>query len=494
MHGISTLDRVQRNWGSIYSLPEGLWRYFEKVTPENLRELMACLELAVSNGWMGVAAEISEFIQLSEGDLLDNEPALRIRVEIERLKRFSYLGFEQATKSAGQRVLGFIEKYKNDLDAQDQLVWESVVVTSCAWFVTDPAELELLIEHCRKIDEMFVGVSTYKDLCASFMYALEGRHAALISNARRCERKFSKATELCSSHGLQTPLAHITMRHAESLVILHRWREATNLARNFLLSSNDSPKRLFRSHLLLRAILILLEAPEDFVAPDEFKYNAFRYQILVYATGLAPSQTLYPLLERARTIVSRKSATFDIYHLDWREELVRQIKQLEDVDYERLIKFLYESLNYEVKYVPADFPAFDLIAISADSKLIVGLQVKHNTSELHSKHIPDDVAYDKAKELLEKVYNISRLDAICWYTINKLDVEAYARLKLRVKNSFGPNCQLETVELDELVNLLLDKPELLKRVVFSNQWKTPSQEAGAENESDESRSNTNGKP
>ncbi len=412
---------------------------------------------------MGAAAEISEFIQLAAGNLLDEEPSLRIRVEIERLKRFSYLGFERATRSAGERVLGFIERHKDQLNPEHRLVWESVVATSNAWFINDSNELQLLIDRCRQIDVRFDGSSTLRDLCASFMYALEGRHAALTGDVRRCQGKFGKATDLCRSRNLSTPLAHIIIRYAESLVVLKEWEQATTLMRNFLLSSNESPKRLFRSHLLLRAILILLEAPETVVPPEEFKYNAFRYHILVYATGLAPSQALYPLLDRTRKVVSLKSAAFDIYHLDWRDELCRQIRKLGSRDFERLIKFLYESLSYKVIDLPSSFQAFDHLAVfvSSEGKTdVLGIQVKANLVEDVNKGI------------------------------NKIEEEAYRLLELRVKQCFGDQCQLSTVELDELVNILLDKPEILKRVVFSNQWKTPSKEQSGKKKSDDSRSNT----
>ncbi len=473
MRPLSTLARVQQSWESIYSLPRGLWQRFEEINPENLRELIKSLEIAVSNGWMGVSAEISEFIELNSGDLLETEPELRMRVEIERLKRFSYVGFGKAANAAGERALSFIQKHHDHLNAEDRLVWESVIACSCAWILKDRDKLQSIVERCREIDSRFQSTSQLRDLCASFMWAVEGRRAAVVGDIDFCKQKFRKAIELCEKHGLVRPLAHLNILYAESLALLNEWHDALSFARYFLLKSNDTPQRLFRSHLLLRAIIILLEAPEGLVSQEEFKYNAFRYQILIYATGLAPSQTVYPLLERARNILTQKSATFDIYHLDWRDELCRQIKQLNASDYERLIKFLYQALNYYVEDVPSHYPALDLLAVAQEPKCIIAIQVKHNVSkEIHKIDIPDDLVHEDAKEWLRQYYSITELDGLYWHTIKKLDLEAYRLLTLRVKNCFGPHCKLKIVELDELVNLLLDKPEILKRVVFSNQWKT----------------------
>jgi hypothetical protein len=473
---MSTLDRSTRSWGPMPALPEGLWKKFEEPSLRNVEELIKNLEIAVSNGWMGVAAEISEFLEVVASDLLDANPPLRLEVEIERLKRFAYMGFTEATKSAGERVLGFIEIYKDELDSDDKLVWESVAVTAPAWFIENPKELIEVIERCRKIDEQFPQAASLRNLCASFWFAIQGRYDALSGNVTGCRRNFKQATDLARKDNLQTPLAHLIIHYADSLAILNQWEEAARLANTFLLTANNIPQKLFRSHLLLRAIILLLEAPENIVPLDEFKYDAFRYHILLYATGLAPSQTIYPLLEKARKIIDKKSAGLDIDYLDWREELYRQIKRLGSDDFERLIKFVYESLDYTVHDLPERFQAFDLIAVSNSSdqtQATVGIQVKANIVEaVGSKMIPEDVAFEDAKELMKKKYAISSLSEVYWYTIKKIDIDAERRLRLRVKREF--QCEVRTVDLDQLVNILLDKPDILRRIVFSSEWKTTS--------------------
>jgi hypothetical protein len=473
---MSTLDRSNRSWGPTASLPEGLWSKFEEITPANVEELIGDLAISVSNGWMGVAAEISEHLQIAASDLLDEDPSLRLRVEIERLKRFSYMGFEETTKSASRRVLNLLQAFQDKLPREDRLQWESVAVSSVGWFLQDPVELQEIIKRCKDIDGRFATPSRVKDLCASFMHALEGRANALARNAPACHNSFKIATRSCRENHFWLPLAHINIHYAESLRLLNDWQNATKMAKDFLKDCCKDQRNSFRSHLMLRAILLLLQAPERYMSAADFEFNAHRYHMLVYAMGLEQSQTVYPLLEKAERLIALKGsiARTDLYHLFLPGPIVDRINAFDGPSLEKLVMSYYESNNFKVNDVAEALPAVDLVATKQDgTQQVFAIQVKSRRGVTGPDEIPNEVDFNDAKRLLREQYSVSDISCFHWHSSSKLQYRAEELLNMRVKNCFGSNCGTRIILNDELVsNLLVGRQiEILFRI-FSNEFKT----------------------
>lgn len=469
------LDRVKRTWGPLPALPEDSWKKVEEPSFSGVEELINGLEKAVSNGEMGVAAEVSECLELAAGDILDANPVLRLELEIERVKRFAYMGFEEATKSASERTIRFLRTNREKLPKEHALIRESVAISAVGWFLNDSAKLADIIDECRKIDSQFE-TPRWRSLCMAFTCALEGRLAALDGQSPKCLYLFEKAIRLCNENGFPLPASHISLHYADGLRLMNDWKGAVRLAKQFLNECCKDPKTPFKSHLLLKAYILLLRAPETIVTSDEFKHHALGYQILLYAAGLARSQTLYPILAGAREYIRTKSLEFEIDYLDVREELYGRIKKLGFEDFERLIKFLHESMEFEVHDLPDHFRAFDLLAKSklADDATVIGIQVKANVgSAISTRDISDDFDFAQAIRRLKEDYGISQLSEVHWYTIKKIDDQATQRLRLRVKDKC--ECQLKTFNLDQLVNMLLDKPDLIKRIGIYDEWKSSSE-------------------
>jgi hypothetical protein len=472
-----------------HHLPDDLWRRFEEPNEDSVEELIKNLEHSVSCGWLGAATEISEYLQHEAVSLLDQKPVFRVRVEIERMKRFSYFGFQQLTRSGSAKVIDYIEKLRNELPTEHALLWEFTALGFIGWCETEPGELKKLIERCRDITKRFVDSSPWKGVCACFLFAMQGRLNALDKEARQCHHYFGRGIELAKSLADPEPatrldqrrsasfklvLAHIQIHYAESVALLKDWECAVKLARAFLLNAD---KNQFRSHLLMRAYLILLEAPDKYVSVTDFEYNARRFNMLVDAMGLAQSQTIYPLLAKAKRIISRKSAIteMDLYQLYMPGDVQNKINELDGYGFERLLRAYYESDNFKVIDLSDSLPAIDLIAInrSLDGvEHVLAIQAKSGKGVIKQDDIPNENAFDEAVGYLAKNHSIFVISAFHWHTLSKLHYKASTLLKRRVEGCIGKNCGLREIRADDLVKDLLPKRDILFRLFFTNEFKT----------------------
>lgn len=479
---MSTLDRSSRTWGQSPDLPKNLWRRFEHVTPENVKELISDLSISVSNGWMGVAAEISEYLQVAAAEHLERNPELRMQVEIERLKRFCYMGFTAATRSASERVLDYIERLRDSLPPIDCLVWESVAVSSEGWLIQNPDDLKVILDKCKDIDRRFgdpvdqKGVAS-KNLCLVFLHALEGRYYAAKNWPEACRYSFQQAYHICKQNRFSLPLAHVSIHDAECRSLLNDWQGATRLANDFLKECCKDQNNPFRSHLVLRALLLLLEAPEEFVPPAAFEFSAFRYHLLLHAMGLEQSQTLYPFLERAEEVIARRSSVpkTDLYQIYLPGPIIERISALDGVGMEKLVKSYYEAENYYVDDLPESCPAFDLVASSTlpdGTKHVIAIQVKSGKRVIAPGDLPNEVDLSDAKRLLENNYTIHAISEVRWHTFDKLHYRASELLQMRVKSFFGERCQLRNIICDEFAQALLTKREVLFRLFYTSEFRT----------------------
>lgn len=73
------MDYITRTQAIELELPPDLWQKMDNISPHNMEGLISSIEISVSNGWMGVAAEITD--QLEVTDYVDQNVGWRVRLE-----------------------------------------------------------------------------------------------------------------------------------------------------------------------------------------------------------------------------------------------------------------------------------------------------------------------------------------------------------------------------------------------------------------------------
>lgn len=460
------IDRIQSRE---LNLPDDLWQAVDHISEGNIEDLISSLEISVSNGWLGVAAEISDLLEAT--NLLDTNPSWKIRTEIERVKRVYSLGFERTTIVLSNRILDFIQTSGAQLSKDDCLLWRSTAIGHLGWLVDSKKLLQDIAEESKTIIDGLSTSSLLKAERTSFLYALKGRLSLFNGNIKGIRSHFDKAVGICEKKQFFRSLAHIKTIYAEHLALSCDWESATRLARNLLF---DASQMQIKTHLLFRAIILLLEAPREFVDEKEIRKIAFRYHILIYAMGLTQSQTLYPLLIRAKRVIPTINI-IDIDKLDWRLELRRWISQLNWESVEKLLAAYYQSLGFVVSKLADDFPAFDLLAtyrFPEGTQHVIAIQVKAwHVNRVNKENIPDIESFEIAKRKLQE-YQISHISSVHWYILSGIHERAHSLLKKHVEMCFGSGCTIEiTTGVDKLIDFLLDEPEVLKRIIFDDEWK-----------------------
>ena len=450
-------------------LPTELWNNVEEINDENVEELVSSLQVSVSNGFMGVAAEISDFLEAS--NLLENKPSLKIAVELERMKRLYYMGFVQPTLSLSNKVIKLVNENKLVLTKEEVSFYKGIALGYTGWVSNDSNKLKEIIKDWQ----YSISDKTLSAERIGFTYALKGRYNFLLKKEENFHHWFNKAIEICNKNELWRSLAYIKIIYAEHLSELgnENWGKAIHQIENFITHSSLIG---FNTHLLIRAIILYFKAPEQLINNKDINALAFRYHLLVYSMGLTQAQNLYPLLHRAKLNIPERNI-LDPYHYDLRSALRSWVNNLDWMGFEKLLILYYSCLGYDVPPpFPTKFPTFDFVA-SYDSIDGIGrntsaIQAKHWKDKLTKKKIPDTDAFELGLDEINKPpYNISEISSVYWYLSSSIAKEAQTTLISRVKKTYGISCRVEIITgLDTIVDLLLNVPEILPRIVLSDEW------------------------
>ncbi len=467
-----------------HKLSPDLWEELDNLNASNVEELIESLEKYVSNGFFGAAAELSD--TLESCPYIDKNPSWRVRVELERMKRYYCLGFENLMITSSNRVLGYLEHiYPKKSINDNYLLWRGTAVGHQGWIISKPNELEKIIKQCKDIRDKFQNEKD-KDDRTCFIYALEGRLFYLRKDYATANECFVKAIRLAENNRFLRSSAHIKIIYAEHLALQNEWEKVVTYANEFLLNAAELQ---FKTHLLIRAFILLLQAPIKYLInkEEDFQHYVFRYQILLHAMGLSQSQNLNPLLAKAKEIIP-KNKLIDFYYADLRTELKRRILEIAvkknkknkktGEGFEKLIKLYYELLNYQVFKLPDDFEAIDLIAVYSmpkGEKSFTAIQVKSGKAKITKRNLSDySGKLSKAKEELETGkytggMRVKSLSGMHWYSIETFHKHAFDILMRDVENYFGKDCIVETTNIDKLVDTLLSKYEILVKIIFSKE-------------------------
>lgn len=461
-----------------HSFSSELWKDLDNLNDSNIEVLIESLEKYGSNGFFGAAAELSDTLESYPN--IDNNPSWRIRVELERMKRYYCLGFENLLITSSNRVL----KYLAHLDPKSQitdnhLLWKGTAIGHQGWIISKPNELKQIIKQCKDIRNKFSD-NTVKIERTCFIQASEGRLFYLEHKYKKASESFEKAIKIADDNRFLRSSAHIKIIYAEHLGFCNEWGKACDYAKMFLLNAAELH---FKTHLLIRAFIILLQAPKEYLTHNEidFQHYVFRYQILLHAMGLSQSQDLNPLLAKARNIIPQNKL-IDFYFADMRTELKRRILDLaaqkNGERFENLIQMYYKLLNYNAIKLSDGFKALDLVAISTSplgQNQFEGIQVKSGKNKIKVNDLNNysDNLLDAKNKLETGDYTdgikIKPITVIHWYTIESFYLPAYEALVNNVHHCFGKDCILEVTNLDKLIDNILSKSEILVRIIFSKE-------------------------
>jgi hypothetical protein len=461
-----------------HKISSDLWKELDNLNNSNFDLLIESLEKYVSNGFFGAAAELSDTLESSPH--IDSNPSWRVRIELERMKRYYCLGFENLMITSSNRVLKYLSTLPPENQTRDNfLLWKGTAIGHQGWIRSKPIELKRIIKQCKDIRDNFSDkVDKIERTC--FIQATEGRLLYLQKEFKESSLSFEKAIKIADDNSFLRSSAHIKIIYAEHLALCDEWEKACDYAKKFLLNAAELH---FKTHLLIRAFIILLEAPKEYLTNKEkdFQHYIFRYQILLHAMGLSQSQELNPLLAKAKEIIPRNKL-IDFYYADMRTELKKRIldlaSQKNGEQFENLIGMYYKLLNYKAIKLTDGFDALDLVAISPSPRGInqfEGIQVKSGKNKIT---LADLLNYgkkllDAKNKLATGDYTdgikITPITVIHWYTIESFYLPAYNALVADVHHCFGKDCILEVTNLDKLIDEILSKSEILVRIIFSKE-------------------------
>ena len=285
---------------------------------------------------------------------------------------------------------------------------------------------------------------------------MKGRAAALQRDVGTCSREFETGLNLLSGHPETFRYkAHLQVRYAEHMALLDDWSSAVSIAQSFL---EEATTNRFKSHLVLRTLLLLLEAPSTSLTDSQLAVLRLRVKLHVWTMGLTQSVITYPLLSR----VANRIGSFDEFSaIDERNELRSLILRLSDVQMEEAIKSYFEILGYHVfKFGDAE-PALDLLAWKESEGRntdIAWVQVKHFTSKaVAMKDMPNLLNFTHVQETIQNTPAVPKEapSELVWYCTTGIRHDALALLRTTASALFQPPCSVRVINLNDLLDDLM---------------------------------------
>lgn len=165
------MDNQKNITQSVQKLPPYLWQQLENINNSIVEELIKTLMKYVSKGFFSAAAELSDSLESYPG--LDVNLNWKVKVELERMKRYYCLGFKNLTIASSNRVLNHL-KHVKVVDNDELLLCEGTAIGHKGWLTSNTDELQKIIDLCEGIrDKVQNGKDKNERTC--FIYALNGR-------------------------------------------------------------------------------------------------------------------------------------------------------------------------------------------------------------------------------------------------------------------------------------------------------------------------------
>jgi len=230
------MDNLIRTKTSSHIIPDDLWQTLEDTKKSHIEELINNLERCVSNGWFGAAAELSDSLESSS--YIDIKPSWRIRVELERMKRYYYLGFKKRADIANIKVINLLNRFKKKCNKQDFVLWKSTVLGHQSLNSKTPKTVEKLNNIC-KILRNKTQEGDERNERTSFIKATEGHYWFLKNNKNTFQKAFEEAIKISEEKDRLRSYSYIKILYAERLVLFGDWKKAVQIINEFLLTAHQ---------------------------------------------------------------------------------------------------------------------------------------------------------------------------------------------------------------------------------------------------------------
>jgi tetratricopeptide (TPR) repeat protein len=444
-------------------LRDGIWQDLEEMDVPAVERLLDDLECAVSNGYFGVASEISDQLRSRAAHLLDTNPTWPIRLELELMKRLSYMNYRKPTIQVADTVLEAVDRAKNQIDPAEAGLWKFTVLGYKAWLETAPEGLSDILSKCATIVEHYPE-NSYKTILQAFLYGLQGRLYALKKEEKEMVEAFERGIQLLtnSTEHRYRSLAHLQVRFAEHLASIGRWDRAIQEGETFLKRALEFG---FKSHLRIRTTLFLLRAPQGMLTPESLHRHRVSCWVLAHAMGLSCANTVYPLLTEAAREISRWNI-FEM-NLDLRAYLKDRLCAQEWDAMERVLRTFYHCEGFQVEDLPEGHEALEFLAIKYEHRLphCIGVQVKQWKDKVYKDDVPRGSALKTlAAKLREKSYPLPQ--TFHWYVASGIHQQADKELRDNIEFILGISCQFVWWNVDSFIDeILMSKPETISRIV-----------------------------
>lgn len=460
-------EREENRFFKPYStIRSQIWRDLSNMNNSTVESLLNDLGDAVNNGLFGVASMISDYLRSTAPNQLRECPLRQVKLELEFMKRLDYMGFEEPFVKALEIVLGLLDDYAEDIDPTQVGFTKFTALGHQAWRIEDTKQLKCCIVKCNDIIKSCSGGNNDKllQMMQGFQSGMEGREFALDKKKDKSIAKFEEGLKILKD--VPQSRQHLMVNFAEQLRSLGDWQHAIKITEDIFREALDSG---LKGHLRLRAILLQLDAPQEYISDEERGLLKLRCWVLINAMGLSQMQTLYPRLEKAARLLDADQTM--IFEFDTRATLRKWLKKLNWKEMEKVIEIYYRNQGYEVFEMPGGEPVFDLLAKrDIPIRHSIGIQVKHWETRITAGEIPEyNTVVNELTAITKRNQNLPTV--FRWYTSEGITTGAEKKLRQVLEGASIATrsvvSELEVFTLDRLIGDLMPQSEWFLEIALS---------------------------
>ncbi len=459
---------IKRIMGTVFAEDESIWTRYESLALSDLPHLIRSLEQAVSLGYFGVAAELSDRLTHGAGIKIRKRPKLCIRLEVERMKRYSYMGYRKLTVATAKSLRILLQENCKKLSPAEFNLWLFTANGFEFWNSPIQRRLARLIDMNEKIVKEHACNRVVNIELESFSCAMRGRFHAINGESRLSKIEHLTAIDLADQHGLLRSQAHQEVLFVESLAINGNWPAVVEHGMHFL---DRALMFDLRSHLLLRSIVLLLQAPDGALSEGARRDLVFKFVCLIYASGLSESKPMIPYVDKLlRDIDTPDILRFDVMPYNVYNTLRTWLSSLGWRQFEKIVEIYYREMGYEVVVLPEGFPAFDLIAYKRDidgTTISRAIQCKNWSGKVRKSAVPGIETMDSALQMLKKMPQQPPPSTFILYAKSGATSQAVRACTVTLQKCMGDYAAAEVRDIDSITSGIVALGKDLLRIVFS---------------------------
>lgn len=462
----------------------------EKLDSIEVREAIKMLKGYMSSDSIFEAADCLDLICTLGKETLDANLDLRRKVDLERLKRAGYLGYDNYQKNLLKKFCCDHDEALalkipgNKKDQQDFLFYFDffIAIGQSAWIENN--EIGSSIEKCNTLTKNMLLVNSCQALsskhsqlikdCHAFLNGLEARHLIIKKQYQSAEDKFESGWQYFESqkdpttarlHYALQSLHNINLAIADGYTcrgnITKRLVEKFKIDITLLSENNKTIKPLIQISFLMERINLShytnSNKKSDHTSVEQLKEEAL---LLAYTYGFSMLEPLPPVLEGLSAYLKKGAEGFSYSNI--KKHLKEYLVKASAAQMEKIASIYYETLGYTVEDQTRSEPTYDLILNynHGPFHLEIGVQVKHwgkrfNKSDF-DRWMTKAWRHHKSKELSGVVFFLSK-DQV--NEAGKIPFEEIVRIFPKITSPV----QFHT--LDKAVNLFVESPACLPKIL-----------------------------